>query len=121
MKPAERASIIVDRKQKSLLWLQDNYYPQWESTYKAYKCERDPEKDADGKVDKTQTSVSMPDTWAHVRRTVARATAQPPHIKFRADDPKMAELISRTIMYQWDKARIQRIQKRHMTQAVLTG
>lgn len=116
-----RASGVLDRKNYSHRWMSSNYYDEWEETAKAYYCNRDPELDEKGKVDKTQTSIHMPDTFSYVRRTVARVTAQPPNIKFHAKDPDVEELISRTLMYQWDKAEIQLQQKPHVQQALLFG
>jgi hypothetical protein len=81
---------------------------------------RDPELDPDGKVDPDATSVGLPMTYSHIRRNVARATAQIPNLKFRAKDPELGNLISKTLMYQWDQG-VQRQQKRHMTQCLMFG
>ena len=88
---------------------------------KAYYCQRDPEKDDDGNDDLTQTSFGLPDTFAYVRRTTARVTAQAPNITLRSKIPDIRDIISRTLMYQWDKSRAQRPQKLHVTQALLFG
>ncbi len=116
-----KANEVIERRKVSSQWLESNYWDEWTSAYQAYYCNRDPEVDEDGKPDLTQTSVHMPDTFAYVRRTTARVTAQPPNIKFRAKDQNVRELISRTLMWQWDKARVQRQQKKHVTQALIFG
>jgi len=72
-------------------------------------------------IDPSRSSIGMPDTWSLVRRTVARITAQLPTLKFRANDPDRANRVSRRLMHQWDRAGIQRLQKKHATQAVLFG
>jgi hypothetical protein len=116
-----KAGEILERKRASATWIQDNYWEEWAQTLQAYYMNRDPEKDEKDEDDPTQTSVHMPDTFAYVRRTCARVTAQPPNIKFHAKDEAVKEVISRTLMYQWDKARVQRQQKLHVTQALLFG
>jgi len=117
----KRAAEVLERKVTSHRYMEDNYYEQWVKTYQAYNCEREPEKDEKGKDDDTQTSMHMPDTFSYVRRTVARVTAQPPKINFKAKDPEIAELISRTLMYQWDKGETQRQQKLHVAQTAIFG
>lgn len=117
----KKAGDVVARNDLSLKWMEDNYYEEWESVFKAYRCERDPEKDDDGRDDSSLTSIATPLTTAYTNRATARMTAQPPNVRFRAKDKGYAELISRTLMYQWDKAKVQRQQKRHVRQAVLFG
>ncbi len=117
----KRAAEVLERKLTSHRWMENNYYKQLVEVYEAYTCEREPEKDEKGKDDPTQTSMHMPDTFAFVRRNVARVTAQPPKINFKAKDKDVADLISRTLMYQWDKGNTQRQQKLHVAQALLFG
>lgn len=120
---ADRAAVVVQRLKLSYRWMQENFHPQWTQVYKSYKCERDPEKknDRPDEDDLSRTSIGMPDTWSVVRKLVARTTAQIPNLRFNAKDPEISELIGRTLMYQWDKARVQRVQKKHVTQAALFG
>ncbi|HXI85283.1 MAG TPA: hypothetical protein VNL17_14475 [Verrucomicrobiae bacterium] len=122
-KDDDRAQLIVNRQKRSYYWQKDNFYPQFEQVYKSYKCERDPvaKDDKPNEADPTQTSIGMPDTWMVVRRTVARITAQIPNLRFNAKDPMISELVARSLMYQWDKSKTQRIQKIHATQAALFG
>jgi hypothetical protein len=42
-------------------------------------------------------------------------------VLFRCDDPDISELISSTLMYNWDAAGIQRVQKKHVRQAGIFG
>ena len=114
-------SDIIEQKKASQDWLEANFYDQWEQVWKNYLCEPDPEKDENGKPDPTLSSIGMPDTWGYVRRTTARITAQIPNLRFHARSDDVAELISRTLMYQWDKSRAQRVQKLNVTQALLFG
>ena len=116
-----RAAEVLERKTTSHRWMEENYHERWVKTYQAYNCEREPEKDEKGRDDDTQTSMHMPDTFSFVRRTVARVTAQPPEINFKAKDSDVAELIGRTLMYQWDKGETQRQQKLHVAQALIFG
>jgi hypothetical protein len=117
------AAEILDRKRRSWNWMKASFWDEFQTVYQNYRGERDPEKDPNdpSKIDTSQTSIAMPDTWSLVRRLVARVTAQPPSLKFRADDPDVASRISRALMYQWDRAQVQRYQKRHVTQAGLFG
>ncbi len=116
-----RAGDIVAKRNISFFWMKDNFFPELEKVYKAYCNERDPELDEKGKADPTQTSIAMPDTWSHVRRSVARATAQIPNLAFRSKDQSSGELIGHTLMYNWDRGGVQRLQKRHVLQAMLFG
>ncbi|HUT59071.1 MAG TPA: hypothetical protein VNA25_14575, partial [Phycisphaerae bacterium] len=120
-KPKDRADQILKEKQRSFEWLETNFFGEWEQAWKNYKCKRDPEKDLDGKEDPELTAVGMPDTWGYARRTVARGTAQAPNLRYHAKDAEVSELISRTLMYNWDRGKAQRIQKKHLLQAVLFG
>lgn len=118
---SQQAEFLIDSKRRSLQWMQDNYYDEFANVFKAYKCEKDPEKDANGKDDPTQSAIGMPDTWSHVRRSVARLTAQIPNIGFKCRDAALADRVGRTCMYQWDRGHSQRVQKKHVAQATLFG
>jgi len=105
--------------------MRTNFWPEWEVVFKNYVCYRDARldpKDRSGKtVDYGATSVAMPDTWGWNRRLVARLTGQIPNIRHRSDDAVESELISRTLMYLWDRGGAQRPQKKHVLQAGLFG
>ena len=116
-----RASEITEQKRASRSWLEANYYSQFERAWKNYKAEPDPELGPDKKPDTTLTSVGIPDTNAYVNRLVARITASIPNIRFHARDKDLAELISRTLMMQWDKGKVQRLQKKHARQMAIFG
>ena len=140
---ADVAKELMACKTQSHDWLAQNFYPHWTQVYKSYKCERDPEikpnsegdsglvypngqsvgnqATGSGDIDPSQTSIGMPDTWSLVRRQVARVTAQPPNLRFRAKDPELADKISWKCMRDWDRGGVQRIQKKHVTQAMLFG
>jgi len=132
------AAEVKEQRDYSRRWMETNFYGEWSQVFKSYLCERDPEPapnnqrnygrvvDAYGRPIETEedperTSIGMPDTWALVRRLVARVTAQPPNIKFRSDDHDLADRVSRKIMRDWDKGCVQRQQKRHVCQAALFG
>lgn len=132
----DRKGLILDRMKKSLDWLQSNYYPEWEQVWKNYKTIRDAEPDPNQNpsvvvygpdnrpvrnADKSRSAVGMPDTWALNQRSTARLTANVPNLHFRADDASVGERISRTLMYQWDKGGIQRLDRKHALQASLFG
>jgi hypothetical protein len=116
-----KAAEVTECKRESLRWMEANFYEEWTSVWRSYLCEREPEKDDDGNIDPTQTSIGMPDTFSHVQRNVARITAQSPDISYHAKDPMIGELIGRTLMYQWDKGKVQRGQKKHVRQASMFG
>lgn len=124
-KSRDVAKELMARKKESHDWMNNNFYDQWKEVYRSYKCEREPEKDPNDetgkKVDLSQTSIGMPDTWSYVRRQVARITAQPPNLRFRAKDRALADRISMKCMRDWDRGGVQRIQKKHVTQASLFG
>src|SRR5262245_15042769 len=101
-----KAGEASECKRESERWMAANFYEEWLQASKAFYCERDPELDDNGKPDTTQTSLGMPDTFANVQRTVARITAQIPDIRFHAKDEAIAELISRTLMWNWDRGKV---------------
>lgn len=118
---SKKAAEATECKKESFRWMEANFYAEWLSVEKSFRCERDPEKDDSGNEDTTQTSLGMPDTFSHVQRTVARITAQIPDISFHAKDPMVSELIGRTLMWNWDKGKVQRQQKKHVRQAAMFG
>ncbi len=115
------ASDFYEQKQASYRWMEANFYDQWETAWRHYECEPTPERDQDGKIDKSLTAIGVPMTNAPVRRTVARITAQLPNPRFSHRDRDTAEFISRSLMYQWDKAGVQNLQPKHVLQAALFG
>lgn len=117
----KRAGEIMERFRASARYMESRYYTEWAKVVKAYRCQRDPEKDQFQKDDPTQTSLGMPDTFGYVRRIVARCTAQLPQFRFKARNERLRDLIGHTLMYQWDKAGIQAQQKKHLLQAALLG
>lgn len=116
------AEVVYNRRQ-SLDWMTSNFYGEWEQVYQNYLCVRParPDDNDPSKPDLDLPSVAMPDTWGWVSRLRARLTAQIPNIRFRTDDPTTAELIGRTLMYQWDRGGAQKQQKKHVLQAALFG
>ncbi len=116
-----RAGEVMERLRHSAHYMQTRYYSEWEQSIKAYRCQRDPELDHNGKPDPTQTSLGMPDTFGYTRRVVARSTAQLPQFRFKARNERLRDLIGHTLMYQWDKAGLQMQQKKHMLQTALLG
>lgn len=120
-KSRSQAQHILECKRASADWIDSNFYDEWKQVWKSFHCERDPAKDDDGKDDPTQSSIGSPLTFSHVQQTVARGTAQIPNIKFHARDNEIGDLISRTLMYNWDRGGTQRQQKKHYRQTVLFG
>lgn len=122
-KRKDLAAEAVHNRRQSLDWMSSNFYPEWEKVYQNYLCYRTvrPDDNNPSKPDYELPSVAMPDTWGWVSRLRARLTAQIPNIRFRTDDPVTAELISRTLMYQWDRGGAQKQQKKHVLQAALFG
>lgn len=118
-----KASDIAGMKTSSREWMSENFYDEWAQVYKAYKCERDPEKDPNDptKDDDTQTSIGMPDTWSVVRRKVARITAQVPNLRYRTEDKEVSRRVGWKLMYDWDRGGVQRLQKKHVAQSLLFG
>lgn len=121
MTPEDKALAVLNRKKLRRKHLADNYYDEWKKVAQSYYCERDMEQDDDGEDDPTQTSIATPNTYAYVRRVTARITAQIPAMRFRHKVRDVANPVSRTLMYYWDKGKAQRQQKMHVTQAKLFG
>jgi hypothetical protein len=122
MSPQERATEVQEHKKQSHDWLNDTFYGEWERAYKAYKCQRDAVIDPNtGKVDPTRISVATPNVWASVNRETARITAQGPNLRYHCDDKRVGEEIGLTLMWQWDRGEVQKLQKKHVRQASLLG
>lgn len=119
----DRVAEVVDHKRISHGWMQDSFYAQWTTAYRAYLCEREPEKDPNNpnRADLSRTAIGAPDTWSTVNREVARVTAQAPNLHFRCDDKALGELIGLKLMRDWDLGGVQRIQKRHVRQVSIFG
>jgi hypothetical protein len=93
----DKGQLLKSQRISSRQWMANNFYSQFESVFKSYKCERDAVKDPNkpDEDDPTKTSIGMPDTYALINRQVARITAQQPNLRFRADDMSLAMKISR--------------------------
>lgn len=116
------AADIKSMKEASARWMAQNYYDEWEQAFKAYKCERDPEIDDEtGEVDEESTSIGMPDTWSVVRNKAARITANIPNLRVRSADKARAQRVGWKLMRDWDRGGVQRLQARHVTQALIFG
>lgn len=116
---------VLYNKGQSFDWMENNFHGEWATVYQNYLCVRDMRADPNDRSgdtpDPTVSSIAMPDTWGWIRRLVARLTGQIPNVRYRTDDPMVAELISRTLMYQWDRGGAQKQQKKHVLQAGLFG
>lgn len=119
----DKGGKLLHDRMRSQEWMQDNYYERWTQVYQNYKCEEDPHPDPNDptKIDPSQTAIGMPDTWGIVRRFVARVTAQPPAHRFIATDLDVADRVTRAQMWQWDRAGVARIDKKHVLQGGLFG
>ncbi len=84
----DKGQEIITERRRRQQWLENNYWAEWLTTFQNYKCEEDPHLDPNDetKLDPSQTSVGMPDTWGMVRRFVARVTSQPPSHRFIGSD-----------------------------------
>jgi hypothetical protein len=118
----DKKSDVLAMKTESQNWLRDNFHEEWVTAYRHYKCERPPELDpVTGKPDPEVTSLSMPDTWAVVRKKAARITANIPNLRVRAADKARAQRIGWKLMRDWDRGGVQRVQARHVTQGLIFG
>lgn len=119
---ARAQEILLERRRRAK-WMEDNFHEEWVQVFQNYKCEEDPRLDPndEDKIDLEASAVGMPDTWGMTRRFVARVTAQPPSHRFLGTSPDVADRITRGQMLQWDKAKIQRLQKKDVLQAGLFG
>lgn len=79
-------SEIIDRRNESRKYMQQNYWDEWETVYRYSKCLAPviTKTDASGNEveDKSRTNVCMPETSLSIRRSVARLTANPPQINY---------------------------------------
>jgi len=117
------AQEVMFRKRRSKEWLENYFYGQFEEVYRNYKCVKPPyaHPEQKNKVDAERYAMCLPDTLIAMRRFVARMTAQIPQIGYRAENMEIARAVSRTLMWQWDKGRMQNVWKRNVMQAGMFG
>lgn len=83
-------SEIIDRRNESRKYMQQNYWDEWESVYRYSKClapkimKPDPKNPGNEIEDTSRTNVSMPETSLSIRRSVARLTANMPQINYES-------------------------------------
>lgn len=97
---------VLELRDDSAKWLQDNYWSLWGDVYQSYRCVRRPRGDEeydDEDPEEDRLSVATPLTPAWVNRHVARVTAQTPNPRVRMSERDRSDRNSRGLMYQWDK------------------
>ena len=97
---------VLELRDVSAKWQQDNYWSLWGDVYQSYRCVRRPRGDEeydDEDPEEDRISVATPLTPAWVNRHVARVTAQTPNPRVRMSERDRSDRNSRGIMYQWDK------------------
>lgn len=83
-------SEIIDRRNESRKYMQQNYWDEWETVYRSSKClapkimKTGP--DGSETEDKSRTNVCMPETSLSIRRSVARLTANHPQINYTSPE-----------------------------------
>lgn len=81
---------IIDRRNESRKYMQQNYWDEWESVYRYSKClapkimKPDPKNPGVEIEDTSRTNVCMPETSLSIRRSVARLTANMPQINYES-------------------------------------
>lgn len=84
-------SEIIDRRNESRKYAQQNYWDEWVSVYRYSKClapkifRKNPQTGED-EEDTTRTNVCMPETSLSIRRSVARLTANHPQINYTSPE-----------------------------------
>lgn len=84
-------SEIIDRRNESRKYMQQNYWDEWESVYRYSKClapklmKVDPVTGQEVE-DTSRTNVCMPETSLSIRRSVARLTANHPQINYTSPE-----------------------------------
>lgn len=102
---------ILDRRNQSREYMQQNYWDEFEDVYRAYKCRTKPimytDKRGNRVEDKNRTNVCMPEISLIARRKTARLTANPPEINYTTPngpgDPVADKLTALTFM-QFDRS-----------------
>ena len=97
---------VLELRDVSAKWQQDNYWSLWGDVYQSYRCVRRPRGDEeydDEDPEEDRISVATPLTPAWVNRHVARVTAQTPNPRVRMSERDRSDRNSRGLMYQWDK------------------
>lgn len=100
-------SEIIDRRNESRKYMQQNYWDEWESVYRYSKClapkimRKDAQTGQDVE-DTTRTNVCYPETSLTIRRKTARLTAQPPQINYTSPsgNEDVAQKLT-ALAYQW--------------------
>jgi hypothetical protein len=85
--PVER---VLERRNESLEWFNDNYYGEFLEVLLGAQCRTKPImiKNRKGKEeeDLTRTNIAMPDLYIMIQRNTARMTAQPPSNRYLVPD-----------------------------------
>lgn len=86
----ESVSEVIDRRNESRKYMQQNYWDEWEQVYRFSKCltEKQMKTDSQGNQveDKSRTNVCYPTTSLSIRRSVARLTANHPQINYTSPE-----------------------------------
>jgi hypothetical protein len=87
----ESVSDVIDRRNESRKYMQQNYWDEWESVYRYSKClapklMRKNKQTGQDEEDTSRTNVCMPETSLSIRRSVARLTANHPQINYTSPD-----------------------------------
>lgn len=103
---SDKIGEVLELRDESAEFLQDNFWDMWGQVYQSYRCVRRPRGDEDfddEDPEEDRISVGTPLTPAWVNRHVARVTAQTPNPRVRMAQRDRSDRNSRGLMYQWDK------------------
>ncbi len=122
----DKVEQTMERVRSSSKWLENNFWPELADAFRAYEVRSEPlvfppGHPRAGQEDKTRTNIAMPEFFIAVRRKAVRKSARPPTIRVRAKDPDLAGFLSALATHQWDAAKEQRHQRRHVLQGDLLG
>lgn len=118
-------SLVIERRNKSQEWYNENFYGEWEEVYRSSKCKTKPlivTIDGVDKEDKSRTNVCMPDTAVIIRRNAARMTAQAPTIRYISSQNHETEDRLTALRYmQYDRSGEAWVQRLHVQQEETFG
>jgi hypothetical protein len=118
-------SLVVERRNKSQEWYNENFYGEFEEVYRSSKCKTKPVTvmvDGVQKEDKSRTNVSMPDTAVIIRRNAARMTAQAPTIRYiSATNHQAEDRLTAMRFMQYDRSGEAWVQRLHVQQEETFG
>lgn len=121
--PSEIVSDVVEQKNESLRWANQNYYGELSEIYRSAKARVLPVmNERTNKEIKNRTNVALPDHFVMIRRGTARLTVNPPNLRVRGGTSQaQRDALAALNYFQWDRSQEQRVLRQVVHQCKMFG